>query len=96
MARQVADAETANATHYEAGDHVRTMLQNAGVPTPELLATPKKSYEQLLREQLERERLASQDREGLWAQIRDGALQERSVATGWRASGERIRFRWRT
>ena len=81
IARKVADPDTANATHYEAGDHVRIMLHNAGVPTPELLPTPRKSYEQLLREQIERERLAAEDSQGLWAQIRDGAIEEDETET---------------
>lgn len=76
IARKVADPSTANATHYEAGDHVRNMLRSAGVPTPELLPTPRKSYEQLLREQIERERLGAEDSQGLWSQIRDGAIEE--------------------
>ncbi len=76
IARQVADPDTAYGTHYEAGNHVRTMLRNAGVPTPELLPTPKKSYKQLLQEQVERERLAEDESHGLWAQIQEGSIQE--------------------
>jgi DNA-damage-inducible protein D len=81
IARKIADPDVANATHYEAGDHVRVMLHNAGVPTPELLPTPKKSYEQLLREQVERERLTVEDSQGLWAQIRDGSIEEDEIET---------------
>jgi len=58
IVRNVSDPETANNTHYEAGDRVRTMLIQAGVPTPELLPVPQKSYKQLLQEQIERERIA--------------------------------------
>jgi DNA-damage-inducible protein D len=76
ITRKVSDPAMANATHYEAGDHVRIMLHNAGVPTPELLPTPRKSYEHLLREQIERERLAAEDSQSLWAQVRDGAIEE--------------------
>jgi len=76
IARQVGDPGTANSTHYEAGNHVRTMLRNAGVPTPELLPTPKKSYKQLLQEQIEREHLVEEDSQGLWAQIQEGSIQE--------------------
>lgn len=81
IARKVADPDTANATHYEAGNHIRIMLHSAGVPTPELLPTPRKSYEQLLREQIERERLAAEDSQGLWTQIRDGAIEEDETET---------------
>ncbi|MEO9027397.1 MAG: hypothetical protein ABI413_01125, partial [Ktedonobacteraceae bacterium] len=73
--RQVTDPNRANAIHFEAGNHVRQMLINAGVPTPELLPTPQKSYKQLLQEQIERERLAEEDRQGLWGQIQEGAIQ---------------------
>jgi DNA-damage-inducible protein D len=76
MTRRVSDPDTATSTHFEAGNHVRTMLQNAGVPTPEFLPTPKKSYKQLLQEQIEREQIAAQDQQGLWAQIQEGAIQE--------------------
>jgi DNA-damage-inducible protein D len=79
IARRVSDPDTANSTHFEAGNHVRTMLRNAGVPTPELLPTPKKSYKQLLQEQIERERLVEEDTHGLWAQIQEGSLQETGI-----------------
>lgn len=75
IARQVADPNRANATHFEAGNLVRRMLIDAGVPPPELLPTPQKSYKQLLLEQVERERLAEDDRLGLWGQIQEGAIQ---------------------
>ena len=79
ITRHVSDPTTATSTHYEAGNHVRTMLRNAGVPTPELLPTPKKSYKQLLQEQVERERLATEEGAGLWAQIQEGAIQDEGV-----------------
>ena len=75
IARNVVDPSRANATHFEAGNLVRKMLIDAGVPTPELLPTPQKSYKQLLLEQVERERLAEEDRVGLWGQIQEGAIQ---------------------
>jgi DNA-damage-inducible protein D len=76
VVRHVSDPETAYQTHYEAGDRVRTMLIQAGVPTPELLPVPQKSYKQLLQEQIERERIAAENKEGLWGLIQEGAIQE--------------------
>lgn len=80
ISRQISDPNTAFGTHYEAGNHVRTMLRNAGVPTPELLSTPKKSYKQLLQEQVERERLTEEESHGLWAQMQEGAIQETDIS----------------
>jgi hypothetical protein len=49
---------------------VRAFLASEGI-VPEELPTPKKSYQQLLREQAVREWLAAEDRSGLW-----GLLEE--------------------
>ena len=76
VAREVTDPETAYQTHYEAGARVRSMLIQAGVPTPELLPVPQKSYKQLLQEQIERERIAAKNEEGLLGLIQEGAIQE--------------------
>lgn len=73
--RNVTDPETANQIHFEAGDRVRTMLIQAGVPTPDLLPTPQKSYRQLLQEQVERERIAAEESQGLWGLVQEGAIQ---------------------
>lgn len=75
IVRNVTDPETANRVHYEAGDRVRTMLIQAGVPTPELLPIPQKNYKQLLQEQIERERIAAENSEGLWGLVQEGAIQ---------------------
>ena len=67
-ARNVSDISTANATHYEAGDEVRHTLLRKGI-APERLPTPVKSYQQLVRERAERERLATLERQGLWGYL---------------------------
>jgi hypothetical protein len=69
ITRNVHDAKSAIKTHFEAGNLVRTTLHAANVPTPEMLPTPRKSYRQLLEEQIERERLAEEDQYGLWAMV---------------------------
>ncbi|MGH2514015.1 MAG: hypothetical protein ACRDHP_00005, partial [Ktedonobacterales bacterium] len=56
----------ANRTHRKAGEDVRGFLVSQGV-YPEKLPTPKKSYQQLIREQALRERLAAEDHASLWS-----------------------------
>ena len=68
--RNVTNLPEANETHYGVGNRVRAFLASEGI-VPEQLPTPKKSYQQLLREQAVRERLATKDRSGLW-----GLLEE--------------------
>jgi DNA-damage-inducible protein D len=63
--RNVTNLPEANETHYGVGSRVRAFLASEGI-VPEHLPTPKKSYQQLLREQAVRERLAAEDRSGLW------------------------------
>jgi hypothetical protein len=63
--RGVSDLPRANATHYEAGDSVRTLLLSKGI-VPEQLPTPRKSFQQLLREEEARQRILAEDRLGLW------------------------------
>jgi len=63
--RRVADVPTANATHYEAGDAVRQTLLQKGI-APEELPTPSKSYQQLVLEQKERQKLLAKHEHGLW------------------------------
>jgi DNA-damage-inducible protein D len=69
--RSVADVPTANATHYEAGDAVRQTLLQKGI-APEELPTPSKSYQQLVLEQKERQKLLAQYEQGLWEYLGDG------------------------
>lgn len=75
QARGVSDVATANETHYEAGDEVRQTLVRKEI-YPERLPTPIKSYQQLLRECADRERLAAQQREGLWGYIEEANDQQ--------------------
>jgi DNA-damage-inducible protein D len=63
--RRVGDVPAANATHYEAGDAVRQTLLQKGV-VPEELPTPSKSYQQLVLEQKERQKLLAKYEYGLW------------------------------
>jgi hypothetical protein len=63
--RRVGDVPTANATHYEAGDAVRQTLLQKGI-APEELPTPSKSYQQLVLEQKERQKLLENYEYGLW------------------------------
>ena len=63
--RRVGDVPTANATHYEAGDAVRQTLLQKGI-VPEELPTPSKSYQQLVLEQKERQKLLANYEYGLW------------------------------
>ncbi len=64
------------ATHFEAGERVRQTLEDAKLPTPEHLATPVKSYAQLLKEQKIRLRLELEDSLGLWAQLENKSVEE--------------------
>ncbi len=68
--RKVKDKGTANATHYEAGKHVRETMKAAGVPMPEELpAEPHiKEIEQAIKRQ---EQIEAEDRLGLWGQSED-------------------------
>lgn len=63
--RRVGDIPTANATHYEAGDAVRQTLLQKGI-APEALPTPAKSYQQLVLEHKERQKLLAMYEHGLW------------------------------
>jgi DNA-damage-inducible protein D len=65
----------ANEIHYGVGTRVRAFLVSENI-YPERLPTPKKSFQQLLREQAVRERLAAEDRSGLW-----GLLEEPNSRT---------------
>lgn len=69
--RDVKTLPEANETHYGVGSRVRAFLASEGI-YPENLPTPKKSYQQLLREQALRERLATQDRSSLWGLLGEG------------------------
>lgn len=69
--RDIKSLPEANETHYGVGARVRAFLASEGI-YPEALPTPKKSYQQLLREQALRERLAAQDRSGLWGLLGEG------------------------
>ncbi len=64
--RGVTNLPEANAIHYKVGQDVRAFLITQDV-YPERLPTPTKSFQQLLKEQALRERLAAEDREGLWS-----------------------------
>lgn len=72
QARGVTTKDGAISTHFEAGERVRQTIEAAGLATPEHLATPSKSYRQLLKEQKMRLRLKLEDALGLWAQLQDG------------------------
>lgn len=92
--RGVSDVVAANETHYEAGDDVRQTLVRKGI-YPERLATPLKSYQQLLRERAARERLEAEQRQGLWGYIaaasgqqQDGASQVQTVELGFKITLE--------
>jgi len=63
--RGVTELPTANATHHEAGDSVRAVLLSKGI-VPEQLPTPRKSFQQLLREEEARQRILVEERLGLW------------------------------
>jgi DNA-damage-inducible protein D len=63
--RGVTDLPRANATHHEAGDSVRAVLLSKGI-VPEQLPTPRKSFQQLLREAEARQRILAEERLGLW------------------------------
>ena len=69
--RGVSTLPEAHQTHRKAGEDVRGFLISQGV-YPEQLPTPKKSYQQLLKEQAVRERLAAEDRSGLWSLLPSG------------------------
>ena len=58
----------ATTIHKDTSAAVRAFFVSQGV-YPEQLHTPEKSYQQLLREQAARERLAAQDRDGLWGAL---------------------------
>jgi len=64
--RGVTSLPAANAIHAQVGHDVRAFLITQDV-YPERLPTPAKSFQQLLKEQALRERLAAEDREGLWS-----------------------------
>ena len=66
--RGVADLPKANATHHEAGDSVRAVLLSKGI-VPERLPTPRKSFQQLLREEEARQRLLAEERLGLCGEV---------------------------
>jgi DNA-damage-inducible protein D len=66
--RGVTDLPTANATHHEAGDSVRALLLSKGI-VPEQLPTPRKSFQQLLREEEARQKIIAEDRLGLWGDM---------------------------
>jgi DNA-damage-inducible protein D len=70
---QVSDKDAANRTHHVAGRLVRHTMEEAGVPMPEELPTPAKSYQQVKREVEEHERRALEDRYGLWGEPGSGA-----------------------
>jgi DNA-damage-inducible protein D len=69
--RGIATRDGAMATHFEAGRIVRNSLVEAGLPTPEYLITPSKSYQQLVKEQKTRLRLKLEDVVSLWAQLEE-------------------------
>jgi len=66
--RGVTDLPRANVTHHEAGDSVRAVLLSKGI-VPEQLPTPRKSFQQLLREEEARQRILAEDRLGLWSDV---------------------------
>ncbi len=61
--RGVRDVPTANVTHHEAGDTVRSLLLSKGI-VPEQLPTPRKSFQQLLREEEARQRILTEESHG--------------------------------
>lgn len=63
--RGITELSDANATHHEAGDSVRAVLLSKGI-TPERLPTPRKSFQQLLREEEARQHILADERLGLW------------------------------
>jgi hypothetical protein len=62
--RDVVDLPRANTTHHEAGDSVRAVLLSKGI-VQEQLPTPRKSFQQLLREEEARQRILAEERLGL-------------------------------
>jgi DNA-damage-inducible protein D len=68
--RNVTDLPRANSTHHEAGDSVRAVLLSKGI-VPEQLPTPRKSFQQLLREEEARQRILAEERLGLWGDIEE-------------------------
>ena len=73
--RDVKTLPAANETHHTVGADVRAFLMSQGI-YPEKLPTPPKSYQQLVREQALRERLALEDRSGLWGLLTDASGDE--------------------
>ena len=69
--RGVTDRTSANRTHQEAGDTVRSALLSQSIK-PEDLPTPTKSYQQLLREEEARARIRAEDASGLWSLLPPG------------------------
>lgn|GEM_PF-2159753 len=76
QSRGVTTQDGAMSAHFEAGERVRETLIAAQLPTPEYLATPAKSYQQLLKEQKVRLRLKLEDTLGLWAQLESDSDSE--------------------
>jgi DNA-damage-inducible protein D len=68
--RSVTELPRANATHHEAGDSVRAVLLSKGI-VPEQLPTPRKSFQQLLREEEARLRILAEERLGLWGEAEE-------------------------
>jgi DNA-damage-inducible protein D len=58
----------ANKDHHEAGKAVRAFLTSEGI-YPELLPTPTKSYEQIVKEEAERIRIEEENERGLWGTL---------------------------
>jgi DNA-damage-inducible protein D len=79
--RGVTELPKANATHREAGDSVRGLLLRKGI-IPEELPTPRKSFQQLLREEEARQRIMAEERFGLWAEIEEGEGAQDEEAQG--------------
>jgi hypothetical protein len=59
--RGVADPPKANATHHEAGESVRAVLLSKGI-VPEQRPTPRKSFQQLIREEEARQHILIEER----------------------------------
>ena len=76
VTHDIQDTQGAITIHAEAGAIVRKAVEEAGGPFPETLPTPRKSYRQLLEEQIERERLAVEDEYGLWGAKHAAALAQ--------------------
>lgn len=76
VTHDIQDTQGAITIHAEAGAIVRKAVEEAGGPFPETLPTPRKSYRQLLEEQIERERLAVEDEYGLWGAKNAAALAQ--------------------